>query len=72
MSKGMFSPSGAMGVPLSRRNLATAALAIEVPSGKWSGNKAKEEGKENTYEVTQRIMSDKGKELTRNMAMDPG
>ena len=64
MSKGMLSPSRATGVPLSQRKLATTALAIGVPSGKWPGNKAKEEAEEKTYEVTRRIMSDKGKELT--------
>jgi hypothetical protein len=64
MSKGMLSPSGATGVPLSRRNLATAALAMGVPSGKLSENKEREDAEAKAYELTRKTMSDKGKKLT--------
>jgi len=64
MSKGMLSPSGAMGVPLSWRNLATAALAMAVPSGKLSENKVREDAEEKAYELTRKTASGKEKKLT--------
>ena len=59
----MSSPLGAMGVPLSRQKLATAALAMAVPSGNFPENETREARNENTCEVTRRNMADKGKEL---------